>query len=61
MNSEIFKQIRKTKKIHGKVSIPWIQCHFKMSHQDAMTTLEEFEEKAFVPFRKNGRFAKKES
>lgn len=58
MNDEIFKELRKTKKTYGNVSIPWIQSRFKMSYQEAMEILSEFEKSIFIPFRKNGRFAK---
>ena len=58
LDTEIFKEIRKTKKTYGNVSIAWMQSRFKMSYQEAMELLSEFEESIFVPFRKNGRFAK---
>lgn len=59
-NKEIFKEMRKTKKTFGRVSIPWLQRYFKMSYAEASKTLAEFEESLFIPFRKNGRFAKDE-
>lgn len=61
LDNEIFKELRKTKKTYGNVSIAWIQSRFKMSYQEAMEILSEFEESIFVPFKKNGRFAKKEA
>ncbi len=58
MTKEIFQKIRKTKNTFGKVSTGWIQYHFKMSYQEAVNTLAEFEASIQVPFRKNGKFAK---